>query len=218
MTIIRRTAAATHRRQASEARLYVPQLRAETAGHLTRLEGRAVPYNTWTAVGWYEESVNAGAFAKSISEAARALPLLLWHDHRSWPVGRAVEWREETDGLHGVWELDTSEDAQRAADMAARGHLTGLSIGFSPIRSEWELLDLDEWDPDNGALDRCTRIEARLHEVSLCATPAYETAGVTLVRSAESRVRRRALEGRDREPVKPKTPQLDDWKRWRSTL
>jgi phage head maturation protease len=60
-----------------------------------------------------------------------------------------------------------------------------LSIGFSPIQSSWEYVD--DWNPDLGPthMDRVTRTESRLIEVSLTPTPAFEGAQVTLVRSAE---------------------------------
>jgi HK97 family phage prohead protease len=164
------------------------ELRAEmTAGGLTELHGRAVPYDTATNVGWYEEIIAKGAFDKSIAEAARGLPLLLWHDSRTYPIGRSVDWDSTSAGLDGTWQLDDSEEAQRAARQASDGYLIGLSVGFVPVRSEWEYVDEDAWLA--GEVDHCTRLEARLLEVSLTPTPAYAGAQVTLVRSAEGRSR-----------------------------
>ena len=40
----------------------------ESVGRFTRIEGRAVPYNTWANVGPYLEQFKPGAFAKSIRE------------------------------------------------------------------------------------------------------------------------------------------------------
>jgi len=175
-----------------------------SSGRFTELEGMAVPYNTWTDTGWEYEQFAPGAFAKSISENPR-LPLLLWHDNRTWPVGASREWDERDDGLWGApWELDESEEAQRGADLADKGMLTGMSIGFVPSRrdeaNEWvnvetgEPLDEDDWwNPMAGVI----RHEARLVEVSLTPTPAYAGAQVALVRSAErhqTRQRRRGAE------------------------
>jgi hypothetical protein len=149
-----------------------------------RLEGQAVPYGQWTNVGWYEESMARGVFDKSIAEAASVLPLLLWHDNQTWPIGRSSEWSSTDHGLRGVWELDDSSEAARAAQQARDGYLVGMSVGFVPITSTWEYLSDEEWDPDKGSLDRVTRVEGRLLEVSLTPTPAYAGAQVSLVRSA----------------------------------
>ena len=141
------------------------------------LEGRAVPYNTWTDVGWYRERFAPGAFKKSIREAAAALPLLLWHDNRTFPIGKAEKWRESADGLDCVWKLDqTDERAREAAQKARDGFLTGLSVGFAPIVD-------DEIEIDDMGVVSITRREARLLEVSLTPTPAYAGAQVSLVRS-----------------------------------
>ncbi len=153
------------------------------------LLGRAVPYNTWTSIGWFAEQFSPGAFARSIKEAANGLPLLMWHNNQTWPVGVSDKWDDNAQGLDGVWKLDTSEEAERAADLAEKKMLTGLSVGFVPIRSQWEMVDWKDWDPDLGVehMDKVTRDEARLLEVSLTPTPAYAGAQVSLVRSREAK-------------------------------
>ena len=164
--------------------------------NLTELRGRAVPYDVETNVGYYLERVAPGAFSKSIREAARGLPLLLWHDNESWPVGAAMSWDSNDEGLDGVWRLDDSDLAQRAGRQARDGFLTGLSVGFQPLPggSKWDLVSDEAFEA--GELDKVTRTEARLLETSLTPTPAFAGAGVTLVRSlsipAEVRAHRRA--------------------------
>lgn len=153
------------------------------------LEGRAVPYGVWQDVGWYMEMIRKGAFAKSIREAARKLPLLLFHDGRSFPVGVSERWTETDDGLDVVWRLDTADRAQEAARLAAEGMLTGLSVGFLGIQAE------RSYDEDSG-MSWVERTEARLMEVSLTPTPAYAGAKVSLVRSREPHVNRPAGEPR----------------------
>lgn len=142
------------------------------------LEGRAAPYGVAANTGWYTELLAPGCFAKSIKEAARALPLLLFHDGRSMDsiIGMAESWEERADGLWGVWRLSDEEHAQRAARMAADGMLAHMSVGFVPIRSE------TVYDEQDAAT--ITRLEARLVEVSLTPTPAYKDALVSKVRSA----------------------------------
>lgn len=164
----------------------------ETTPGYTMLRGLAVPYNEWASIGWFLEQFSPGSLAKSIKEAARALPLNLFHESHSFPIGAAAQWDEEARGLVGTWKLDGTDTAQEAARHAEEGRLTGLSIEFAPIRSEWE--EAEFWDPSAGPehMDRVTRIEARLGAVGLVQTPAYVKAGVDLVRSAD--VRRRATE------------------------
>ena len=74
---------------------------------------------------------------------------------------------------------------QVAGQHAADGFLTGMSVGFSPVRSTWRYAV--DWNPDLGAdhMDHVVRHEARLHEVSLTPTPAYGVARVHVV-DAES--------------------------------
>lgn len=168
------------------------ELRDVEAEGFRWLDGRAVPYGTWQDVGWYMEMIEKGAFSKSIREAARRLPLLLFHDSRSFPVGVSEKWTETDDGLDVVWKLDGSERAQEAARLANDGMLTGLSVGFQGIQAE------RTYDEDTG-LSWVKRTEARLLEVSLTPTQAYAGAKVALVRSREPHVnggspRRRSAE------------------------
>ncbi|GAB3750066.1 HK97 family phage prohead protease [Microlunatus parietis] len=149
------------------------------------LEGRAVPYDTWTDVGWFMERITRGAFKKSIREAAAGLPLLLWHDNRTFPIGVSTEWRESDDGLDGVWRLDDQDPlAVEGARKAAAGMLTGMSVGFSPMVEE------DDIELDDNGLPWITRSQARLLEVSLTPTPAYAGAQVSLVRSRAAQQQR----------------------------
>jgi HK97 family phage prohead protease len=197
------------RPRAPEVRTYPAQtlrlVELDANRALSELHGRAVPYGVWTDVGWYEESIRAGAFHKSIREAARSLPLLLWHDNESWPIGVVRSWEDGDDGLDGVWTLDDDERAQRAAKLARDGFLTGLSVGFQPMPtgSHWEFVDEDAWT--RGERDRVERTEARLLETSLTPTPAYAGAAVSLVRSADK------PHAADRARA-PRRGELDHWR------
>lgn len=175
----------------------------ETTDTLSQLSGIAVPYNQETDIGFFLESFAPGSLAKSIKESARALPLLLFHDDMSFPVGVASEWHEETAGLRGVWRLDGSDVAQRAAQLAKDELLSFMSIRFVPIRSAWTYVQ--DWNPDAGPAgkDRVVREEARLIETSLVSTPAYNGATVQWVRSGERPILRDA--GRR---------ELEEWRRF----
>jgi HK97 family phage prohead protease len=190
------------------ASFHVAEVDTDRGAGYTELQGRACPYESWTTRWFFRESFAPGLFDKSIKEAARALPLLLFHDAAQWPIGHATEWESKPDGLWGTWRLDSSAEAQRAARMAADGHLPYLSVGYDPVLSEWELTPKDEWNLDDATtLDRCTRIEARLVETSQVSTPAFAEAEVTLVRS-----------GGGVRPGRPAAPKLAQWQTWRRSL
>src|SRR5262245_34844993 len=97
-------------------------------GALTHIEGRAMPYNVWTNRGWYMESVDFGALDKSLAESAAALPLHLFHKDDQWPIGVSERWESRKSGLNGVWRLDDSDEAQRAAKLARDGLLSYFSV------------------------------------------------------------------------------------------
>ena len=158
-------------------------------GRYRFLEGVAVPYDTWADIGPFVERHAAGSFARSTKGAGKGLPLLLFHDNRKWPVGHAEAWAHDRGGLAGVWRLNDTDDAQTAAALAEAGDLTGMSIGFAPVRSDWDPRGADDWNPDLGPdhKDRVTRVESRLLEVSLTPTPAFAGAQVALVRTAYTR-------------------------------
>jgi phage head maturation protease len=160
------------------------------------LSGIAVPYNTRADIGWFTETHLPGSLAKSINESARGLPLHAFHDDMtgsgeasSWPIGVMSEWQDDANRLRGVWKLDDSEKAQRAAKLAepdenGQSMLGYLSIRFAPIRSNWT--QPEEFNPDLGPdfKDHVDRVESRLVSVGLVSAPAFADAAVEWVRSA----------------------------------
>ena len=180
-------------------------------GPYTEIRGRAVPYGVWTNRGIFMESVRFGCFDKSLDEAASTgLPLHLFHDSDSYPVGISTDWDRRKDALYGVWRLDGGPEAQRAAQLARDGMLGYMSVGHAPIRSEWEFVATDDWNPDMGPdhMDHLTRVESRLAEVSLLTVPAFPQAQVLSVAAAtrdpDWRHRRDSVR-----------PSLRAWQEWR---
>jgi HK97 family phage prohead protease len=172
----------------AETREFVTELRLDAAQAVGRpyryLEGRAVPYDCWSRVDWFMEQHRYGSFKKTTRHAK--LPLLLFHDNRSFPIGHAETWSHPDDGLHGVWKLNDTPEAQRAAHLADNGDLVGLSVGFADGAAPvWE--DGDPFADDPELLPRVTRVESRLLEVSMTPTPAFAEAEVTMVRTAARR-------------------------------
>lgn len=157
------------------------EVRAADEGAEKALAGRVCPYGKFAPIGGrFEESFAPGVFAKSIREAARSLPLMLNHRHDELPIGRAVEWEERgDDGLHARWVLADTDEARRAHGLVVDGFLWGLSVGFVAQR------DGDVWEVHTPpALNRVTRRQARLAEVSLVSVPAYADAVVTHTRTS----------------------------------
>jgi HK97 family phage prohead protease len=162
---------------------------AENGEAFHHLEGRAVPFGVFADVGLFLERHARDSFTDSLARKWR-LPLLWAHDSKRMPVGLAEVWDSRSDGLWGRWTIAPSPVAQEAAKWAREGGL-GLSIGFQPVRSQWDYAS--EWDPHRGPdyMDRVTRLESRLLEVSLTPTPAFEQAVVDWVEAT-------SLDGSDR--------------------
>lgn len=176
---------------ADEVRRFPVEYRKQTNRSMT---GKAAPYGGVHDIGAFTETLQPGAFTKSIREAAAHLPLLMHHNHESIPVAKALEWEERDDGLYGVWEFDSRSEAVEAARLADEGFLTGLSVGFQTIRSHRD---------DSGEKPHIVRTEARLLETSMVAIPAYDEARVIAVRSKD-------WSDITDEPLAPKlTPRLD---------
>jgi HK97 family phage prohead protease len=180
-------------------------------GPYREVRGRAVPYAVWANRGWFMESVRAGCFDKSLDENGLGLPLHLFHDSDTFPIGVATAWDRKKDALYGVWKLDGGEEAQRAAQLAADGLLGYMSVGHSPIRSDWEFVEPGEWNPDLGPehMDKLTRVESRLVEVSMLTVPAFPQAQVLAVAAAtrDPELRRR------RDSVRPALRAWTEWRR-----
>lgn len=154
----------------------------------------AVPYNVKTDLGFMTESFRPGSLAKSIKEAARSLPLHLFHDDMAMPgmvgdpIGVAESWDDTEERLYGVWKFNDTDKAQRARQLATpddngNSNLGYMSIRFTPIRDAWKFAQ--KWDPSlPDGKDHVERTEARLVSVSLVSTPQYAGASTDWVRSA----------------------------------
>lgn len=105
--------------------------------------GVIVPYGEVTTVrdldGEFREMFAPGAFRRSIAERGHKVKLLVSHDARTrYPVGRAVELREEPHGLFGAFELANTPDGDEALANVKAGVVDAFSVGFRPIRDRRE--------------------------------------------------------------------------------
>jgi hypothetical protein len=137
----------------------------------------------------YGDVIAPGAFAKSLTEhqAAGTTPMMfLNHDaFNSLPIGRWTEMVEDGVGLKMTGELlDTTMGRDTYVALKA-GAITGLSIGFRPIKFT---MGVKNDDP------RRTLEEVDLVEVSVVGLPANAKARVQAVKSMGENMRVRDLE------------------------
>lgn len=115
-----------------------------------------------------------GAFVDSLTR--RGDVKLLWQHDMAEPIGRIEELREDENGLYikGRLSLDVAR-GKEAYSLLKQGILSGLSIGYSPIRYRY--------DPETGV--RLLK-QVDLWEVSLVTFPANTSARITVVKQAAS--------------------------------
>ena len=114
-----------------------------------RISGYASVFNRRDLSG---DIVRRGAFAASLIKlAGDGLPMLLGHDS-SVPIGVWDRLYEDGSGLFVSGRLIGGEArADRTASLIMAGALSGLSIGYRPVRARKfdngrELLELDLWE------------------------------------------------------------------------
>jgi HK97 family phage prohead protease len=120
------------------------ELRASaTGGDTTTLDGYASvtgePYTVRDWLGEYDETIEPGAFKKTLREKDD-VRLLLNHD--GLPLARTssntMSLAEDDEGLHVVAELDRRSSLTNDIAIAMeRGDLTEMSFAFSVTRQEW---------------------------------------------------------------------------------
>lgn len=124
----------------------------------------------------YRDMVLPGAFAKSIKdwESKGKMPPVLWQHRSGEPIGVYTKIQEDDHGLHVEGQLLVNDvvKAKEAHALLKAGAIDGLSIGYEPVREEY---------------DRDTKInkllEIRLWEVSIVTFPANSQARIDTVKS-----------------------------------
>jgi hypothetical protein len=158
----------------------------DEAGDGRTLVGLAVPFGVPLEVSdwWddYTELFCKGAFAKTIRDRAKPVPLLLHHQRRDLGIGRATKLVETDAGLEAEFHL--TEGVQLADETLALvldDAIGGLSIGFEPLQHRETKGPHRDPPTDRDLIERT---EVNLREVSICNFPAFADAGVTGVRSS----------------------------------
>jgi uncharacterized protein len=144
-------------------------VRAEGDGRT--LEGVVMPWGETAKVGAYSESFAPGAFDGT---DPAAIPLLAQHDRERLPIGRALEFCNETTGFVGAFRVSKTSAGDDVLELVRDGAVSGLSVGFLPLP------DGDRWSADR---TRVERTRAQLIEVSVVGFPAYDGARIAAVRA-----------------------------------
>jgi len=149
------------------------EARDESDGHY--LTGLVAPIHGQYDNSSYIETFTSNTFDKSIKERGNRIPLLEQHDTAAFPVGMSVRWEKSSEGLIGEFKLANTPRGEEARTLAADGMVTGLSVGFIPVRNKSTTV--------NGR-QNIQRLEAKLDHVGLITTgqQAYTEAKVLAVR------------------------------------
>jgi HK97 family phage prohead protease len=104
----------------------------------------------------------------------RGIPLMLWHDRESFPVGKVIGWEHTEKGPVARFIFAEYDKAHLARALVDSGFLTAVSVGFIP--KEGYLREAD---------DTVVFTRAELVELSLTATPSSRGALIDLKRSID---------------------------------
>ena len=138
-------------------------------------QGRFAGYaSVFNIVDSQRDIILRGAFAHSVKGRTAEIKLL-WQHQQEEPIGVFDRIFEDARGLYveGRLLLDVAR-AREAYSLLKAGALSGLSIGYSPVRYKI--------DAKNGVR---RLMEVDLWEVSLVTFPANEAANVTVVKNIE---------------------------------
>lgn len=113
-----------------------------------------------------------GAFLPSLLKGAASIKFL-WQHHQEEPIGVVTQLSEDAHGLHVQGKLLLNvQRAREAYALLKAGAISGLSIGYSPIRYAI--------DPESGIR---LLSEVELWEISLVTFPANSNANITMVKA-----------------------------------
>lgn len=158
------------------------------------LVGHAAVFDAEFDTGWMIESIERGAFKKSIKrDDIRAL----WNHNPDYVLGRnkagTLSLKEDDKGL--LVDI-LPPDTQWARDLTVsieRGDVSQMSFGFEPETVEW-IYSKDEKEPDRRILR-----QVHLWDVSPVTFPAYEDTDIAM-RSHEAW----------RKTIPPETPEMPE--------
>ncbi len=164
----------------------------EDENNNTAIEGYFAVFNDIYDMGYgITESIAPGAFSDTLAGDVRAL---INHD-TTLVIGRTsahtLTLSEDAHGLWGSIDINPNDtDAMNQYHRTKRGDVNQCSIGF-------EIIEEDAEYRDDGTVHFTIR-KIKLHEVSCCTFPAYESTGI----SARAKETRDELDKRSRDAWK----------------
>jgi len=136
--------------------------------------------SVYDVIDAYGDIVERGAFAETLkkSEVSGIMPAMLWQHNASSPIGIWTAMHEDDYGLHVMGELADTTLGNEAYTLMKMGALSGLSIGYSVVREEYDR-------------KRDARLlkQINLWEVSPVTFPANADARVEAVKTTDSSYR-----------------------------
>jgi HK97 family phage prohead protease len=157
-----------------EIRAGVPvEIREAETGEI-RVAGYAAVFDEETDIGgMFREAISPGAFADAVGRD----DVVFLVNHEGLPLARTrsgtLRLKEDERGLYMEADLDeTDPDVRAIVPKMKRGDLDKMSFGFIAERQEWS--DMDSKYPKR------TIQQARLFDVSVVTTPAYEGTEIAL--------------------------------------
>lgn len=149
---------------------------SEEHGHF--LSGRPIVYGAETNLGWYDETIEAGALDTTDLKDVR---FLVNHNTDMIPLARSrnntdnstMQMTVDGDGLSIRVDLDTENNADSKSLYSAvgRGDISGMSFMFEVDKDKWDDIDTDH-------PKRTIRSIRRVLEVSAVTFPAYSQTSI----------------------------------------
>lgn len=137
------------------------------------VSGLIVPFNVPAYRGWFDVQFGAGAL--TIDDVAH-VPLMFEHGATHAVAGVMTDVEEQADGVHATFQLDDTEDGDRAWAEFTAGSRTGFSVGLEydddTLDAIWEALD-EWWETGERPVVDAT---GWIRETSHVAIPAFDDA------------------------------------------
>lgn len=172
----------------TERRMMVTDLEFREDSGAVTLSGYASTFNEPYSMGWYEETVDAAAFKRTLG---RNPDVRLLINHDGLPLARTtsgtLRLSSDQRGLKVEADLDpTDPDTARLLPKMRRGDLNQMSFGFRTIADEWS---------DNNSKRSLRELDLNNGDVSVVTYPAnpMTTAAVRGVEGAQAEALRSAL-------------------------
>ncbi|MCS1383257.1 HK97 family phage prohead protease [Lysinibacillus sphaericus] len=143
------------------------------------ITGYAAVFNSKASIGgWFDEIIEPGAFARSLSENGdvRALFNHNWDNVLGRTKSGTLQLEEDNRGLKFEIELPNTSVGRDLAESMSRGDINQCSFGFWITEETWDY-----------SVEPALRTihEVELYEISVVSIPAYDDTEASLVRSKE---------------------------------